>query len=81
MNTYEVTENGQVFTMTKMDTGCIIKELKMSDEQKAIIAEMQAAAQAAASVDPLVEVKTKLDKLIADLTEVKADVKMIKAKG
>jgi len=32
-------------------------------------------------VDPLAEVKTKLDKLVADLTEVKADVKMIKAKG
>jgi len=71
MKTYEVTENGQVFTVTKSDSGHTVKELKMSDEQKVIIAEMQIAA----SIDPLVEIKAKLDKLDADMTEIKAKLK------
>jgi len=76
----EITEeiiNGEVYTITKYDSGHVIKELKMTDTQKA----QMAVIAAIPTPDPLAEVKTKLDKLITDLTEVKADVKMIKAKG
>ena len=75
----EVTEeiiNGEVYTITKHDSGHVIKELKMTDAQKA----QMAAAAAVPPPDPLAEVKAKLDKMIADLTEVKADVKAIKEK-
>lgn len=59
------------------DSGHVIKELKMTDAQKA----QMAAAAAVPPPDPLAGVTTRLDKLIADMTEVKADVKAIKAKG
>jgi len=48
----------------------------MTDAQKDQIA----TAAAVPPPDPLAEVKAKLDKLISDLTEVKADVKIIKGK-
>jgi len=76
MKITETTINGEVYTVTEYDSGHVIKELKMTAAQKAILAEMYAAVHP----DPLTEIKAKLDKLIADLTEVKADVKIIKEK-
>ncbi len=37
MEITEITINGEVYTVTKTDTGHIIKELKMTDAQKAIL--------------------------------------------
>jgi len=73
METYEVTENGQVYTVTEGAFGHITKELKMSDEQKAILAAQ--AAQAAQVSDPLAEIKTRLDKIDADLAVIKLNTK------
>lgn len=75
----EVTEeiiNGEVYTITTYDDGHVVKELKMTDAQKA----QMAAAAAIPPPDPMADIRVKLNKIDADLTEVKADVKEIKLK-
>lgn len=45
MITIEVIENGEVYTITTDDHGHVIKELKLTDEQKAILDAITLAAQ------------------------------------
>lgn len=64
----EETINGEGYTITKYDSGHIVKELKMTDAQLAIIN-----APRPPPVDPLANIR-------ADLAEIKADLKLIKNK-
>ena len=56
--------NGEVYTVTEYDSGHIIKELKMTEAQKAIMNTPQPPAP-----DLLTDIKEKLDKLIADVAK------------
>ena len=51
--------NGEVYTITEHDSGHIIKELKMTEAQKAILAVK------VEPVDSLADILKKLDKIIA----------------
>jgi hypothetical protein len=60
--------NGEIYNITEHDSGHIIKELKMSDAQKAII-----------NVHQAVIVKNMSD-IVTDIANIKADIKIMKEK-
>lgn len=72
METKEEIINNEVYNIITLESGHIIKELKMTQEQKALLENQKT------NTDPFFSIHLKLDQIIKDITRIMGQKELVK---